>query len=180
MWHLSPCFISVFQFVLKLVLSITGKYNFLFPLLSWSIYCTLFLLDYFHFAHGYICMCVYFIILIISCVILQLPFLWGSSLVSDFWILFYSPLMLDHQKSKRVPGKHLFLLYWLCQSPWLCGYNKLWKILKEIGIPDHLACLLRNLYVGQEATVRTGHGTTDWFPNRKRSTSRLYIVTLLI
>ena len=42
-------------------------------------------------------------------------------------------------------------------------YNKLWKILKEMGIPDHLTCLLRNLYAGQEATVRTGHGTTDWF-----------------
>ena len=40
---------------------------------------------------------------------------------------------------------------------------KLWKILKEMGVPDHLTCLLRNLYVGQEATVRTGHGTTDWF-----------------
>ena len=42
-------------------------------------------------------------------------------------------------------------------------HNKLWKILKEMGIPDHLTCLLRNVYVGQEATVRTGHGTTDWF-----------------
>ena len=42
-------------------------------------------------------------------------------------------------------------------------HNKLWKILKEKGIPDHLICLLRNLYAGQEATVRTGHGTTDWF-----------------
>ena len=41
--------------------------------------------------------------------------------------------------------------------------HKLWKILKEMGIPDHLTCLLRNLYAGQEATVRTGHGTTDWF-----------------
>ena len=41
--------------------------------------------------------------------------------------------------------------------------NKLWKILKEMGIPNHLTCLLRNLYTGQEATVRTGHGTTDWF-----------------
>ena len=41
--------------------------------------------------------------------------------------------------------------------------NKLWNILKEMGIPDHLTCLLRNLYAGQEATVRTGHGTTDWF-----------------
>ena len=43
------------------------------------------------------------------------------------------------------------------------GQNKLWKILKEMGIPDHLTCLLRNMYAGQEATVRTGHGTTDWF-----------------
>ena len=66
-------------------------------------------------------------------------------------------------------------------------HHKLWKILKEMGIPDHLTCLLRNLYAGQEATVRTGHGITDWFqigkgvlPNRERSTSRLYIVTLLI
>ena len=42
-------------------------------------------------------------------------------------------------------------------------HNKLWKILKEMGIPDHLICLLRYLYAGQEATVRTGHGTTDWF-----------------
>ena len=42
-------------------------------------------------------------------------------------------------------------------------HNKLWKSLKEMGIPDHLTCLLRNLYAGQEATVRTGHGTTDWF-----------------
>ena len=58
-------------------------------------------------------------------------------------------------------------------------HNKLWKILKETGISDHLICLLRNLYAGQEVTVRTGHGTTGCL-NRKRSTSRLYIVTLLI
>ena len=42
-------------------------------------------------------------------------------------------------------------------------HNKLWKILQEMGIPDHLTCLLRNLYAGQEATIRTEHGTTDWF-----------------
>ena len=42
-------------------------------------------------------------------------------------------------------------------------HNTLWKILREMGIPDHLTCLLRNLYAGQEAIVRTGHGTTDWF-----------------
>ena len=46
-------------------------------------------------------------------------------------------------------------------------HNKLWKILKEMGIPDNLTCLLRNLYAGQEATVRTGHGTTDWFQTGK-------------
>ena len=55
-------------------------------------------------------------------------------------------------------------------------HNKLWKILKEMGIPDHLTCLWRNLYAGQEATVRTGHGRTDWFQIGK---GRLYIVTLL-
>ena len=46
-------------------------------------------------------------------------------------------------------------------------YNKLWKILQEMEIPDHLTCLLRNLYAGQDATARTGHGTTDWFQIRK-------------
>ena len=58
-------------------------------------------------------------------------------------------------------------------------HNKLWKILTEMGIPDHLTCLFRNLYAGQEATVRTEHGTTP-VPNRRRSKSRLYIVTLFI
>ena len=48
-------------------------------------------------------------------------------------------------------------------KPLTVDHNKLWKILKEMGIPDHLTCLLRNLYAGQESTVRTGHGTTDWF-----------------
>ena len=72
--------------------------------------------------------------------------------------------LLDHGKSKRVSEKHLFLLYWLCQSLSLCGsQKKLWIILKEMGIPDHLTCFLRNLYAGQEATVKTRHGTTDWF-----------------
>ena len=77
---------------------------------------------------------------------------------------------LDHRKSKRVPKNHLLLLYSLCQSLWLCGSQQtvensffFLKIFKEMGIPDHLTCLLRNLYAGQEATFRTGHGTTDWF-----------------
>ena len=48
-------------------------------------------------------------------------------------------------------------------KPLTVDHNQLWKILKEMGIPDHLICLLRNLYAGQEATVRTGHETTDWF-----------------
>ena len=77
--------------------------------------------------------------------------------------LFY----LHNQKSKRVPEKHLFMLYWLCQSLDCVDQNKRWKILKETGIPGHLTCLLRNLYAGQEATVRTGHGTADWFQIRK-------------
>ena len=47
------------------------------------------------------------------------------------------------------------------------GHNKLWKIPKEMGIPDHLTCFLRNLYAGQETTVRTEHGTTDWFQTGK-------------
>ena len=60
-------------------------------------------------------------------------------------------------------------------------HNKLWTILKEVGIPDHLTCLLRNLYAGQEATVRTGHGTTDWFQIGKGVCQGcMYIVTLLI
>ena len=59
-------------------------------------------------------------------------------------------------------------------------HNKLWKILKEMGIPDHLTCLLRNLYAGQEATVKNWTWNNRLVPNRKRSTSRLYIVTLLI
>ena len=59
-------------------------------------------------------------------------------------------------------------------------HNKPWKVLKEMGIPDHLTCLLINLYAGQEATVRTGHGTTHWFQIGKGVHSRLYIVTLLI
>ena len=48
-------------------------------------------------------------------------------------------------------------------KPVTMDHHKLWKILKEVGIPDHLTCLLRNLFSGQEATIRTGHGTTDWF-----------------
>ena len=58
-------------------------------------------------------------------------------------------------------------------------HNKLWKILKEMEIPDHLTCVLRNLYAGQEATVRTGHGATDWFQIGKKYI-KAYTCTLLI
>ena len=60
--------------------------------------------------------------------------------------------------------KNIYFCFIGYNKPFDCvDHNKLWKILKEMGIPDHPTCLLRNLYAGQEATVRTGHGTTDWF-----------------
>ena len=71
--------------------------------------------------------------------------------------------LLYHRKSKRVPEKISFCFIDYAKTFNCVDHNKLWKILKEMGIPDHLTCLLRNLYAGQEATVRTGHGTTDWF-----------------
>ena len=72
----------------------------------------------------------------------------------------------SQKKQESSRKKHLLLLYELCQS--LCvDHNNLWKILKEMGISDHLTCLLRNLYAGQEATVRTAYETTDWLQIRK-------------
>ena len=70
---------------------------------------------------------------------------------------------MDHRKSKQAPKKIYFCFIDYAKAFDCVDHNKLWKILKEMGIPDHLICLLRNLYAGQEATVRTGHGTTDWF-----------------
>ena len=70
---------------------------------------------------------------------------------------------LDHWKSKRAPENIYFCFIDYAKAFDCVDHNKWWKILKEMGIPDHLTCLLRNLYVGQEARVRTGHGTTDWF-----------------
>ena len=78
------------------------------------------------------------------------------------------------KKSKRVPEKHLFLLYWLHQSFDCVDHNKLWKILKEMGILDHLICLLRNLHASQEATVRTGHGTTTGSKLGKEHVKAIY------
>ena len=65
-------------------------------------------------------------------------------------------------------------------KPLTVDHNKLLKILKEMGIPDHLTCLLRNLCADQEETVRTGHGTTDWFQIGKGVQQGVCIVTLLI
>ena len=68
------------------------------------------------------------------------------------------------KKKARVFQKNIYLCFTDYAKAFDCvDHNKLWKILKKMGIPDHLTCLLRNLYAGQEATVRTGHGTTDWF-----------------
>ena len=71
-------------------------------------------------------------------------------------------------KKPREFQKHIYFCFIDYAKAFDCvDHNKLWKILKEMGIPDHLTCLLRKLYAGQEATVRTGHGTTDWFQIRK-------------
>ena len=70
------------------------------------------------------------------------------------------------EKAREFQKNIYFCFMTVCQS--LCvDHNKLWKILKEMGIPDHLTCLLRNLYAGQEGTVRTGLGTIDWFQRGK-------------
>ena len=69
---------------------------------------------------------------------------------------------LDHRNNKRIPDKHYFCSIDHAKA-FDCVDHKLWGILKEMGIPDDLTCLLRNLYAGQEATVRTRHGTMDWF-----------------
>ena len=75
--------------------------------------------------------------------------------------------MWDHKKSKRI-SENLYFCFIDCIKAFDCVvHNKLWKSLKEMGIPDNLACLLRNLYAGQEATVRTRHEITDWFKIRK-------------
>ena len=67
------------------------------------------------------------------------------------------------EKARRVPENIYFCFINYAKAFDCVDHNKLWKILKEMRIPDHLTCLLRNLYAGQEATVRTGHGTTDRF-----------------
>ena len=79
------------------------------------------------------------------------------------------PTSIGSLKKQESSRKNIyFCLIDYAQGLDCVDHNKLWKTLKEMGIPDHLTCLLRNLYAGQEATVRTGHGTTDWFQIRKR------------
>ena len=72
------------------------------------------------------------------------------------------------EKSREFQKKNIYFYSIDYAKAFDCvDHNKLWKILKEMGIADHLTCLLRNLYAGQKATVRTGHGTTDWFQIEK-------------
>ena len=74
------------------------------------------------------------------------------------------PTFAGSSKKAREFQKNIYFCFIDYAKAFDCvGHNKLWKILKEMGIPDHLTCLLRNLYAGQEATVRIGHGTTAWF-----------------
>ena len=77
------------------------------------------------------------------------------------------PTSIESLKKQENSKKKSTSVLLTMPKPLIVDYNKLWKILKEMGIPDHLTCLLRNLYAGQEAKVRTIHGTTDWFQIRK-------------
>ena len=87
--------------------------------------------------------------------------------------------LLDHRESKGISEKHLLLIDYTKDFDCV-DHNKLWKIPKELGVSDHFTCLLRNLYAHQEATVRTGPGSTDGSKLGKLNITRLYIVTLLI
>ena len=81
-----------------------------------------------------------------------------DQIVNNYWII---------EKAREFQKNIYFCFIDYAKAVDCVDHNKLQKILKEMGIPDHLTCLLRNLYAGQEATVRTGHGTTDWFQIRK-------------
>ena len=74
------------------------------------------------------------------------------------------PTSVELSKKQESSRQNIYFCFINYAKAFDCvAHNKLWKILQEMGIPDHLTCLLRNLYAGQEATVRTGHGTMDWF-----------------
>ena len=82
---------------------------------------------------------------------------------NDFYNFIYLQSS-NHYTHTDLHSKHVFICHFLFfKKQSLHTVDILWKILKEMGIPDHLICLLRSLYAGQEATVRTGHGITDWF-----------------
>ena len=83
-------------------------------------------------------------------------------------------LIIKKKKKKEFQKNIYFCFIDYAKAFDYVDHNKLWKILKEIGIPDHLTCLWRNLYAGQEATVRTGHGTTDWFQIGKEYVKAVY------
>ena len=83
------------------------------------------------------------------------------SLIWGICHFFWPPIHLEKARGFQ---KNIYFCFIDYAKAFDCvDHNKLWKIFQEMGIPDHLTCLLRNLYAGQEATVRTGHGTTDWF-----------------
>ena len=81
---------------------------------------------------------------------------------------------LDHRKSREFQKNINFCFIDYAKTFDCVDHKKLWKFLTEMGIQDHLICLLRNLYAGQEATVRTGHGTTDWFQIGKEYVKAVY------
>ena len=88
-----------------------------------------------------------------------------NQIVNIHWIM---------EKAKEFQ-KNIYFCFLAYAKAFDCvDHNKLWKILQEMGMPDHLPCLLRNLYAGQEATVRTGHGTTDWFQIAKEYIKAVY------
>ena len=83
------------------------------------------------------------------------------------------PTSLDYRKSKRIQEKNICFLDYIKASDCV-AHNKLWKVLKEMGIPEYLTCLLRNLYAGQEATIRIRHGIMDWFQIEKEYIKAIY------
>ena len=84
------------------------------------------------------------------------------------------PTSLNHKKSKQISEKIYFCFMDYTTAFDCVDHNKLWKILKKMGIPDHLTCILRNLYAGQEATVRTRHEKIDWFEIEKEYIKAVY------
>ena len=85
------------------------------------------------------------------------------------------PTSTGSSKKQESSRKNIYFCFIDYAKAFDCvDHNKPWKILKEVGIPDHITCLLINLYAGQEATVTTGHGTTDWFQIGKESVKAIY------